>query len=99
MNIKILGAVVGGVLLLVAGIMVYIALSAAMDAGTARQQVDQVNTGWTKVINDMSGASQAAESQIGGVETKAVVFGIGAFLAGGAGVVFIAGGLLIGKKG
>ncbi|HVX11874.1 MAG TPA: hypothetical protein VHC22_11885 [Pirellulales bacterium] len=98
MNAKIVGGVLGGVALLIAGVMVCIALSAAMDAGIARQQVDQVNTGWTKVVNDMSGASQVAENQIGGVETKAAVFGVGALLMGGAGVVFIAGGFLIGKR-
>lgn len=98
MNAKIVGGVLGGVALLIAGIMILVAVSSAMDAGLARQQVDQVNTGWTKTFNDMSGATQVAESQIEGVMGKAVIFGVGGLMLGGAGVVLIAGGFLIGHQ-
>ena len=70
-GLSALGLLGGGALML-AFVLACAGMYAANDADTARKNVGELNTGWTKWINDRTGASQMAEHQIREKETEGV---------------------------
>lgn len=89
MNMK----VVGGIAILIAALLGWLAISAAIEANGMREQTSAVNTGWTKMINDATGVSQINENKIKTVETMSTEFVIGAVI-----MVIVGAGFMIGKQ-
>lgn len=89
MNMK----VVGGIAILIAALLGWLAISAAIEANGMREQTSAVNTGWTKMINDATGISQINENKIKTVETMSTEFVIGAVI-----MVIVGAGFMIGKQ-
>lgn len=91
MNGKLTGGLglLGGIALMIAVVLVWLAMSAAIDANKMRSDTNKVNQGFTKWVNDQTGASQINESKIKSVEVLSVEFVIGAVLMGLLGIGFL----------
>lgn len=92
MNTRLMGGfgVLGGIALMIAMILIWLAISAAMDADKMRSDTYKMNQGLTKWVNDQTGASQVNENRIKSVQVLSVEFLIGAILMGLMGTGFLA---------
>jgi uncharacterized membrane protein YedE/YeeE len=80
--------IVGAIAILLAVIFVWLAIAAFAAVGHMQNQVDNFN-GIQKVSNELSGQARKNDAEIQGAAILGVLFGLGALLVGGTGVVFI----------
>lgn len=74
---------------MIAALLIWLAISAGMEANLMRSEVDKVNTGWVKTVNDMTGATQVSDTAIKARQTLVAEFVIGAVIMAVIGGVFM----------